>query len=209
MNTKAKPVIILGAGGHAGVLIETLNKLEINILGLTVASDNPIKQFQGIKILGDDSQVSKYSPDEVLLVNGIGSLPGDNTRHNISSSMRDRGYEFLTLIDPDSLISEKVFLSEGCQIMTGSIIQYETSIGKDTIINTGSVIDHQCTIGASCHIATGSVLSGNVSIGDNTHIGTGTKIINNIEIGENVVVAAGSVVYRDISSGTKFIQKKS
>jgi len=208
MKTETKPVIILGAGGHAKVLIEILNKLDIEILGLTDNAENQIKEFQGLKILGDDYQVYKYPPEEVFLVNGIGSLPGNSIRRDIAIDMRDKGYRFLTIVHPNSLISEKAILHEGCQIMAGSIIQYGTSIGKDTIINTGSVIDHECYVGQSCHIATGSVLSGNVIVGDNTHIGTGTCIINNISIGENVVVAAGSVVYKDIISGSKFLQKK-
>ena len=201
------PVIILGSGGHAGVVAETLKKLNANILGI-VSLDLEYEELFGIKILGGDEEVLKFSEEDVILVNGLGSIPGNNLRKKLSAKLRKQGYKFLSIVHPSAYLGLEVQLSEGSQVLTGSILHHSTSVGVDTIINTGSILDHNCSIGSHCHIAPGSVLSGNVTVGDNTHIGTGTKIIQNINIGENVVVAAGSVVYEDIDSGTNFIQKK-
>ena len=49
--------------------------------------------------------------------------------------------------------------------MQGSIINSDTTIGKNCIINTGAIIDHDCLIKDHTHICPGVVIAGNVKIG--------------------------------------------
>ena len=208
MMDKNIPIIVLGSGGHAKVLIETLRENQIPIVGVTSLTLNKNDDFLGLKVIVNDDDVNKYNQREILLVNGIGSLPGNTKRKELSALMRQKGYEFFSVIHPQSIISPSTDIKDGVQIMAGTVIQAGSCIGSDTIINTGSIIDHDCVIGNDCHVGPGSVLSGGVTIGDGTHIGTGSNIIQNIKIGKNVIIASGSSVFRDIDPDTKFIQKK-
>jgi len=208
LNSDVKPAIVLGTGGHAKVVADMLLANGITILGFTTPDPEAKSPHVGYKVLGSDEIISDFSPQEVSLVNGIGSLPGDNMRYTIAAKIRNLGYKFHTLIHPSAIISPDVSLAEGVQIMAGAVVQPGVEIGLDTIINTGSLIDHDCKIGTSCHVAPGVVCSGGVKVGNNTHIGTGTSVIQNISIGENSVIAAGSVLYRDIPSNVHFIQKR-
>lgn len=207
MNNK-KMNIALGAGGHAKVVIELCEKVGIKIDAISHNSNKKLKNFLNIKVLNSDSEIYELDRDKISLINAIGSIPGSDNRWNISSKMRSKGFHFISLIHPNSHVSDSSIISEGAQIMAGCIIQAGVKIGKDCIINTGSIIDHDCTIEENCHIAPGSVLSGNVLVKRNAHIGTGAKIIQNITIGKNAVIAAGSVVYKDIPDNTTLIQKK-
>ena len=208
MTDLEKPVIVLGSGGHAKVLIEILRENETPIAGVTSLDLKRGEDFMGLKVIGTDDEVSNYNRDEILLVNGIGSIPGHTKRKELSVLMKNKGYQFSSVIHRKSIISTSTNIHDGVQLMAGSIIQPGSQIGSDTIINTGAIIDHDCFIGKDCHIGPGSMMSGGVMIGDGTHIGTGSNIIQNIKIGKNVVIAAGSSVFRDIDSDTKFIQKK-
>lgn len=70
-----KKLIILGAGGHAGVLIDCLRHIsDVTVIGILDA--NPAltgKKFRGISVLGADEKISDYSPEDIQLVNAIGS----------------------------------------------------------------------------------------------------------------------------------------
>jgi len=203
-----KPVIIMGAGGHAKVITDALKLSGRDILGFVTPDLEADSEFYGKKVLGNDEVINQYLPDEIELVNGIGSLPRKNIRWKLAEKMRKQGYKFATILHPDAVIASDVNLEEGVQVMAGAIIQPGTKIKQDSIINTGSLIDHDCTIEKNCHIAPGVVCSGGVTIGSNTHLGTGTVVTEYRAIGSNSIVAAGSVIYKNIPDSTTLIQTK-
>ena len=202
-----KPLIIIGAGGHAKVITDALKISGREILGFVTPDLEIGTEFLGEKVLGDDEVIKQYSLDEIELANGLGSLPRKNLRWQLADKMRKQGYKFSSVIHPDSVIASGVSLDEGVQVMAGVVIQSGTNIGQDSIINTGALIDHDCKIGKYCHIAPGVVLSGGVIIGRGTHIGTGAKVTQYITINEGCIVAAGTTIYKDIPTKTQVKQR--
>ena len=203
-----KSVIIIGKGGHAKVLTDLLQLLTRQIIGYTATKYSKEEEFCGIKCLGNDSVIEDYAPENIQLVNAVAAMPETKTRREIGERMRNKGYQFATLIHPSAVVAKSVIIEEGAQIMAGSVIQSGTTIGIDSIINTNASIDHDCSIGRCVHIAPGVTMSGNVVVDDYAHIGTGTSIIQGIKIGKTSIIAAGSVVYTDIVENQKFIQHK-
>jgi sugar O-acyltransferase (sialic acid O-acetyltransferase NeuD family) len=193
------PVLLIGAGGHARVLIDALRLQSIEIMGIVDADANKKGQeLMGVSVIGGDEEVMKYSPQQVRLVNGIGSVRVSLLRRRIFENFKNKGYQFEKVIHPSAVIASDVELSEGVQIMAGAIIQTGCKIGANTIINTRSSVDHDCQIGCHTHIAPRAVLSGGIVVGENTHIGTGAVIVQGVEIGTNSLVAAGAVVVRNV-----------
>ena len=76
-----RPVIVIGSGSHARVVIATLKAIGVEIIGLTDQREDKAAQNSEIDFLGKDEVIFNYPSDEVELVNGIGSLPGDSHRH--------------------------------------------------------------------------------------------------------------------------------
>ena len=200
----SKPVIIIGAGGHAKVLIDCLQLLGIEVLGALDKNLNKDTILQ-VPVLGDDVMISEYPTKDVELVNGIGSVGNMNLRASVFIKYKKLGYDFRTVIHPSAVIARNCILGEGVQIMAGAIINTDTKINENVIVNTGSVIDHECVIGKHVHIAPGCTLSGNVRVGDKVHVGTGSKIIQGVVVGSNSLIGAGAVVVNEVLSGTKVI----
>ncbi len=196
-----KPVIIIGGGGHAKVLIDVLRLLKQPVLGIldNAAAFNSVSD---LPVLGSDELLQSYARDEVHLVNGVGSIKPYSVRAEIFNRLKAKGYQFLTLAHPGAIIAERSEFAEGVQIMAGAVIQPDVRIAENTIINTRSSVDHDCIIGQNCHIAPGVTLSGNVTIGNHVHIGTGASIIQGITIGDGAYIAAGTVVIRDCPEKT-------
>lgn len=199
---KEKPVILLGAGGHAKVLLDVLLEQNIEVLGITEKDGaNLPSDVYGVPVIGNDSDVQQYPPDKVELVNGIGSIGSTALRQKVYERFKRQGYSFLKVIHPRAVISRRAELGEGVQIMAGAVVNIGTRIRENSIINTNASVDHDCDIGAHVHIAPGVTLSGGVTVGDGSHIGTGASVVQGVEIGVNVIVGAGAVVVNDIEAG--------
>lgn len=197
-----KPIIILGAGGHAKVLIDALQRQSANILGITDPDSKKIgENILGVPVIGDDGAINTYNNDSIKLVNGIGMVTNKTTRQQIFYHFKRQGYSFSSIIHDSAILSFDATLSEGIQIMAGAVIQPGCKIGTNSIINTRASIDHDTIIGAHVHIAPGVTISGGVQIGDGTLVGSGVTIIQGVRIGENTTVAAGAVVIRDVPNG--------
>lgn len=198
------PVIIIGAGGHARVLIDTLRLLSIELLGITdMVPRQSGDAILGVPVIGNDDIVSAYAASAIRLVNGIGSVSVGHHRSEMFERFKNCGYTFADVIHPSATIASDVVLSEGVQIMAGTVLQTGCRIGRNCIINSGAIIEHDCQIGDHVHVAPGAVLSGGVEIGQNAHIGTGATVIQLMRVGLNSLVGAGAVVIRDVPEGAK------
>jgi UDP-perosamine 4-acetyltransferase len=200
------PVIILGAGGHARVLIDALQLAACQILGLVdpasaAGSEGP----WGLPVLGGEEALSRFSPAEVRLVNGIGSVGTLALRDAVYRRGKAAGFTFARVVHPSAVVSGAAEIGEGTQVMAGAVIQCGARIGANSIINTRASVDHDCRLGETVHIAPGATLSGAVHIGDRCHIGTGAVVIQGITIGPDSLVAAGAVAYRDIPASGRLV----
>jgi len=200
-----KPVLIIGAGGHAAVLVDILKQLNQEIIAL-VSPEKKLSHtvFDGILHLQNDDDVLQYNPEKVTLINGIGSIPSDSKnaplRTKLYQHFKVHGYQFSNVISPYAIISPYATIAEGVQVMANSVIQTGASIGENSIINTAAVIEHNCEIGSHNHIAPGVILSGNVRTEELVHIGTGANVIQGIKIEKNTVVGAGAVISKNVPS---------
>lgn len=203
-----RSVVMLGAGGHARVLLDALMLMSRSILGivdpaLPRGSEGPF----GINVLGGDDALECLGRDEVALVNGLGSTQSMERRHVLYARCRGRGFQFTSVVHPAAIISNSAKLADDVQVMAGCVVQTGAIVGPNTIINTQASVDHDCRIGKSVHIAPGVTLSGGVSVGDGAHIGTGAVVIQGISIGPNALVAAGTLVNRDVPAGSRLVQR--
>ena len=198
-----KPVILVGAGGHASVIADSLKRDERTVLGVVNPTPPQKKKYFGFDYLGTDEVLSDYVNRDVELVNGIGILPNYSRRKEISKSFGEMGFVFATIIDPTVIIGSGVEIGQGAQIMAGVILQANSVIGRDCIINTGAYIDHDCTIGDQSCVAPGAVLCGNLTIGNDVFLGASACVLQGIEVGNDVVVGAGVTVRCNISTGCR------
>jgi sugar O-acyltransferase (sialic acid O-acetyltransferase NeuD family) len=200
-------VIILGAGGHAKVLIDALRQQSgIHIIG--ILDPNPARLGQeilGVRVIGNDDEIKHYAPENVRVVNAVGSIDLPSVRKNIFLRFKAKGYTFLSVLHPHAYIAPSAMLGEGCQVMAGSVIQACAVVGSNVIINTHAAVDHDCWLADHIHLAPGAVLSGGVRIEEESHIGARAVIIQGVSIGKKCLVGAGAVVIRSIKAGSRVV----
>lgn len=194
-----QPVIVLGGGGHARVILDLLVLLGANVLGVTTAEGKRDDKLpSGVRVLGIDDAIYNYPPNTVLLANGLGLTKASSVRRDLHLKLTNRGYKFPALVHPSAFVSPRSVVRRGCQIMAGAIVQAGAIIDEGVIINTSATVDHDCEVGPYAFIAPGVTLSGEVIVGECSFVGAGAKVVQGVKIGAFVTIGAGSVVIHNV-----------
>lgn len=193
----SESLIVLGAGGHAKVVISTAHALGYIVTALY--DDLAEKQgtvVLGAPVVGSIQQLAKNATPEAMYFIAV----GDNiARKRIDSWMPS--VRWATLIHPRAWVDSSVKVGSGTLISAGVVVQPDTVIGRQCIVNTMASIDHDCHLGNFVHIAPGARLTGGVRADEGVVIGAGSTILPGVHIGAWSIVGAGAVVLEDVPSG--------
>jgi len=189
-----KRVIVFGAGGHAKVVVDALEKMGIyQIVGLLDDSLELKGMVQGgYAVLGNKEDLAGMREKGI---EGIIVALGDNYRRKLMCEEAVRmGLRLISAIHPSAVIGSRVRIGVGTLVAAGVVINVEAEIDENVIVNTGATIDHDCRIAAYVHLSPGVHLAGRVSIGEASHLGIGAVVLPNVSVGKYCIVGAGAVV---------------
>ncbi len=180
---------IIGAGGHAKVIIDNLIEAKEPIEG--VWDENPdVSSIMGQSVCGNLAtyKASGYYP-------AIIAIGSNQIRKKIAAELP---IKFGLAIHPKSAVATSAQLGEGTVVMANASINSLTIIGKHVIVNTNASVDHDCKIGDYVHISPQAGLGGGVMVGEGTQVGLGASVIHGITIGKWAVIGAGTVIIKDV-----------
>jgi len=198
--TFARPLILLGAGGHAKVVLSLARAAGWAMLGVCdpELARQGVREWRGLRVLGGDQALADVDPADVGLLNGIGQVMGGGARQRLFDELAPRNFRFPVLVHPAASVDPTATLGDGVQVMAGAIVQADTRIGQNTIVNTRASVDHDCVIGSHAHIAPGATLCGAVHVEGGAFVGAGATVVQGLRIGSLAFVAAGAVLIRDL-----------
>jgi sugar O-acyltransferase (sialic acid O-acetyltransferase NeuD family) len=189
-------VCVVGAGGHAKVVISTL--LAAGHHPAAVFDDDEAKwggTVLGIPVLGGPD-LMRGEPD---LVGVLGV--GDNRARKALAARLDC-VAWMSVVHPFAFVDTRVRLGAGTVVFAGAVIQPDTEIGAHCIVNTGASVDHDCRLGDFVHVAPGVHFGGNVIAGEGAFLGVGVSVAPGRSIGPWAIVGAGATVLRNIPPGS-------
>lgn len=187
-------VVVVGAGGHAKVVISTLQEARISVRA--VYDDDPDKcgrSLLGVPIVGP---ISLFLP-ESHPSSAVIAIGDNGTRQALAERLADR-CQWPVVIHPRAYVHPTVRLGGGTVVFAGAVIQPDVVVGPHSIVNTGASIDHDCYVGGFAHVAPGAHLAGGVSVGEGALIGVGSSILPGVCVGAWATVGAGAVVRKDV-----------
>lgn len=198
-------VVIIGMGGHARSLIDTIERQGLyEIAGYTDFS--PSQEALGKVYLGTDEQLETIFASGIKnAAIGIGFLGKENARKRKYEQLKELGFFLPTIIDPSAIVSKYCQLGNGNFIGKEAIINAGAIVGDNCIINTKALIEHDCKVEDNSHVAVGAVLCGGVRIGYSSFVGANSTVIQERVVGNECIVGAGSVLKRNLSDGEVFV----
>ncbi len=203
-----KKVLLLGAGGHAEVILDILEqrgKWDIEGCVVDWQPDQGEKRF-GYPVIGRDEDLpaifDKGIRNAIVAVGSIDS-EGNSKRASLFQLLKDNDFNLINAIHEKAIIGSRTELGAGITFAASSCINPGSSIGDNVIVNTGAIVEHDCEVRDHVHISPGAKLAGNVTIGAKSAIGLGASIIQGVTIGENSTIGAGAVVVDDVPAGSK------
>lgn len=197
-----KKIVLVGAGGHALSVIDSIQSNEdFEIVGITALGYDVGEKILGYEILGNDSILkSVFNSGVKYAFITVGSIGNTALREKLYVMLKNIGFILPLIIDNSSKIGSDVWLGAGIYIGKNTVINPKSTIRDMAIINTGAIIEHGCIINEFTHIGPGAVICGDVKIGAHTHVGANATVIQGVNIGDNCMIGAGSVVVHDVPS---------
>lgn len=192
-ENKKRDIYLIGAGGHAKVILSLLEERGKRCLGIYDDAERLWNtSLWGIPVIGPVRELPDR--EEFTAVIAVG---GNEIRRRISRTFKNICWA--TLIHPHSWVHSSVVVGIGTVVFAGVVIQPDTVIGAHTIINTSVSIDHDCHVGDFCHLAPGCHIAGGVKIGNNVFCGIGASVTQYASISDDIVVGAGAAVTKDLT----------
>lgn len=193
-------LLIIGASGHAKVIIDIVEKEgKHQLVGLIDAKAQKGDTHFGYPLLGTEADLPAICKAHDVTA-GIIAI-GDNW---IRQKVRDKllhikpDFQFATAVHPTASIGKGTQLGPGTVVMAGAIINPDCAVGEHCIVNTNASLDHDSVMGDFASLAPGAVTGGGVTIGAFSAISLGVKVIHGITIGAHTVVGAGATVFKDL-----------
>jgi UDP-perosamine 4-acetyltransferase len=198
--SEAGRLVIVGAGGHAKVVIELFRaaRPELQIAGLIDTDPTP-REVLGVAVIGDDAALAQLRGQGVT--HAFVGFGANRERQAAGARLEALGYEIPSVVSPAATVSPSARLGRGLAVMAGVVINADAEIGDYAIVNTGARVDHDCRIGRAAHVGPGASLCGTVTVGERTLIGVGASVIPGASIGSDVVVGGGACVAGDLPDG--------
>jgi sugar O-acyltransferase (sialic acid O-acetyltransferase NeuD family) len=183
-------LLVVGAGGHAKVVVDAACDAGWEIAGIIGGENDPatVLCHDVVHRLEDVAD-----PDAFIIA------VGDNaTRARLFAEYRDQGLAPASVIHPSTTIGSDVEIGAGTLLAPGVIINTGARIGENVILNTGCSVDHDVIIGDHAHIGPRVALCGAVKIGEGALLGVGSCAAPLASVGAWTVVGAGAAVVGEL-----------
>ncbi|GAF26464.1 acetyltransferase [Moorella thermoacetica Y72] len=206
MKFMSLPIILVGGGGHALVIVDIIELIGAYcIVGFTDLQEKCVLAGYGLPYLGNDEVLPGLIKEGITKAAiGVGGF-NNNLRRKLYSRCLNLGFDLPTLCHPGAIVARGASIGGGTVIMAGSIINPGVTVNENVIVNTGAIVEHDCRIGHSAQIGPGAILCGNVTVREEAFIGAGACIIQGVNVGARAFIGAGAVVTKDVPPGVTVV----
>ena len=191
-------ITLIGAGGHAKVVADSLLKSNPEIK-ITIVDQDVAKLGQAFMGISEIESLSVIAEGDGCFHVSIG-----NNQHRMKHIRQLISDEkcLVSIVHPTAALAATSHIGEGGFVAAGAVLGPDSSLATGVIVNHGAVVDHDCEVGAFSHIAPNATLGGSARIGSECLIGAGAVILPGVQIADRAIIGAGAVVLKDVPAGS-------
>lgn len=200
--TEKPNIVVIGASGHASVIIDIIERQDKYIIAGLIDSYKPIgTKIFNYEVIGTEKDLTALVKQHHI-TGGIIAIGDNFDRYSMFEKIEALALNFtyISAIHPNAIIGKQVLIKPGTAIMPGAIANANAVIGDFCILNTASTLGHDCEMQAFSSLAPGVNIAGHVTIGTCSSIGIGSSVIGGVSIGSHTHIGAGSTVVKDVDS---------
>lgn len=204
-NNKPIRNLILGGGGHAKVVVDTILAAGSGEGFGILDTDSNLwgTDILGVPILGGDEMLrALVRRGASHFIVGLGGVGDNGPRRRLYELGLEHNLTPLALRHPSAVCSPFATIGTGSLLCPAAVVNAHATLGDNVIVNTGAIIEHDCAIGDQVHVATGARLASAVRVEPLAHVGAGATVLQGIHVGEGAIIGAGAVVIRDVEPWT-------
>lgn len=197
---EAQELVVLGAGGHAKVVVATLQAAGRGVS--RVLDDDPDTwgtRLLGVPVEGPIARLSLNSHpclDAGDAIAAIAAIGDNRIRQELTTTYP---LAWATAVHPRAWVDPRADVGEGSVVFAGAVVEPDAVLEAHVIVNTGAVVNHDCRVGSYVHVAPAASLAGGVEVGEGSLIGMGSVVLPGVRLGAWVTVGAGAVVVADVA----------
>lgn len=196
VGKRSVPIVILGAGGHARVVLDTCRAAGLGVSGLVDPVQPDGTMLDGARVLGTDALLA----DREFLrahhfVPGVGSQA---IKRRLCEMVLAAGGALGTVVHPSAVISPSAQIGAGSVVVAGAVVNARARVGRFCILNTRAAIDHDCELADGVQVSPGAILCGGVNCAEDVFVGAGAILLPGRTVGVGAVIGAGAVVTKDV-----------
>lgn len=195
-------LILIGAGGHAKVVLDALTQSDTFPNVRVFAEASKTSHLLDHRVETPVADPKSFDRSFWMVHVAIGN---NSVREKIATQWIEHGFECANILHPRSFVSSNARLASGIFIGPYGVVNADAQIGTGVIINTGAIVEHDCHVGNYAHLSPGAALGGGCRIGLRSWIGMNGAVREMIEISDDVVLGAGSVATRSIRDPGVFV----
>jgi acetyltransferase EpsM len=190
----ARPLVIVGAGGHGRVVLDTWRATGRDAAGFLDGGQPLGTPIHGVPVLGGNAKLddSGFLAAHQFVV----AIGNQRVRRELSLKILNNRGTLATVVHPSVIVSPTATIDLGTVVVAGVVINTDARIGRYCIVNTSATLDHDVVLADGVQICPGANLAGAVHCEALVFVGTGAVVVPGVRIGENSVVGAGTVVLR-------------
>lgn len=191
-----KDLIIIGAGGYAKSVIDSIDYEKYQIEGF-IDEDVSKTEHLGFKVIAHSLNELKDMNKYVFFI----AIGNNMKRKKWYDKLLENKLQIITVKDKSAIVSENAEIGLGCFFGKFSVVNSKAIVGNNVIINTRALVEHGCNVSDHSNISTNTVINGDVMVGTGSFIGSSSVTIGQLKIGNWSTVGAGAVVIKDVEDG--------
>lgn len=207
MAEARRPLVIVGAGGHAREIHDIVLAIEAvapawDVRGFAVeAAWLPAAPVHGLPVF-DLAELATAHADAWLIV----AIGQPAARARVAAQIDATGpRRYATLLHPHASVGPRAVLGEGCVVFPGAVLTSDLTLGRHVHVNTAATVSHDCRLADFATLAPRACCCGGVVLGTGVDVGAGAVLIPRVSVGAHAVVGAGATVIRDVPASTTVV----
>lgn len=192
-----KKLIIIGAGGCAKSIVDSIVTQEWNFCGF-IDHNREKHSHLGFPVLAHTIEEISNCEDYYYII----AIGNNKIRKHYYDLLKGYGLRLASIVDSSAIISLRAFIGEGCFIGKMAIINGCATVKDNCIINTKALVEHGAFVHQHVNMSPNSTINGDVILNEGCWLGSASVVIGQLSVGQWSVVGAGAIVIHNVEDFT-------